>query len=107
MIEAFFKEVAESGTVWTIRDEGGFPTSTNAAGETTLPFWSTKSRAQNVIDNVSSYQNFRTEPLALTNFIEAWLPGMKDDGLFVGLNWYGKRATGYNLTPSEILDRLA
>jgi hypothetical protein len=32
---------------------------------------------------------------------------MEKDGLVVGLNWSGKRATGYDIGPAEVLARIA
>ncbi|WP_081724602.1 DUF2750 domain-containing protein [Asticcacaulis sp. YBE204] len=102
----FFLDVAKSNTVWTIRDKGGFPTSTNLSGETAMPFWSTENRAKIVIANVEAYQGFSPHQLTLPEFQDRWLPGMEADGLKVGLNWTGKCATGYDLTPSEVQERL-
>lgn len=44
--------------------------------------------------------------LPLTEWRERWLPGLARDGLRVGLNWSGARATGYDYTPEEVLARL-
>ncbi|WP_342430116.1 DUF2750 domain-containing protein [Neobacillus sp. FSL H8-0543] len=56
---AFIKEIIEHRKVWTIRDEGGIPTSTNIDGETSMPFWSLKSRAEKIIENVTAYNGFQ------------------------------------------------
>lgn len=104
--DAFFTEVAESGSVWTIRDADGFPTSTSASGEQTMPFWSKESRARKVIDGVPAYREFEPFELNLGEFVANWLPGLDGDGLFVGLNWYGDRATGYNFPPAQVRERL-
>jgi len=104
--EIFFAEVTEGGSVWAIRDLAGFPTSTSASGEIAMPFWSKKSRAEKIIEGVKAYSNFEPFELSLAEFIENWLPGLEGDGLFVGLNWYGKRATGYNSSPADVCERL-
>jgi hypothetical protein len=49
---SFIKEIIKHCKVWTIKDEGGIPTSTNIDGETSMPFWSLKSRAEKIIENV-------------------------------------------------------
>ncbi|WP_428429278.1 DUF2750 domain-containing protein [Pararhizobium sp.] len=103
----FFDEIVAHGTVWSIRDDDGFPTSTSPLGETAMPFWSSDSRAQKVIDNVSAYRGFKTSRLALSEFVDRWLPGLERDGLFVGINWSGKRATGYDMTPETVRNRIA
>ena len=32
--------------------------------------------------------------------------GLEDDGLYVGGNWTGKRATGYDLKSKEVFERI-
>jgi hypothetical protein len=36
--DAFVSEVLDGAQVWGIKDKGGVPTSTNASGETVMPF---------------------------------------------------------------------
>ncbi len=104
--DAFVSEALAARKVWAIRDEAGFPTSTNPSGEIAMPFWSSESRARKITDNVSAYKGFEPTPIDLVAFIERWLPGLEKDGLRCGLNWSGARATGYDLRPSEVLARL-
>lgn len=104
--DAFVAEVVKKRLVWGIRDKGGFPTSTNASGEVAMPFWSSEAGALAVIDAVAAYRNFEPVPIGLSEFVERWLPGLERDGLRCGLNWAGKRATGYDLTPTAVLARL-
>jgi hypothetical protein len=103
---AFVTEVAAGHEVWTIRDSGGFPTSTNASGQTAMPFWSKESRAQRVIDTIPRYRAFQTERLTLAEFVENWLPGLEGDGLLAGLNWSGARAIGYDMSPGDVRARI-
>ncbi len=103
---AFFDEVVVTREVWTIRDEGGFPTSTNASGETAMPFWSKESRALALTKKVHAYRGFKPERLSLDQFVKAWLPGLEKDGLFVGVNWAGQRGIGYDMSPKDVLARL-
>lgn len=104
--DAFVSEVLNSGLVWSVADKNGFPTSTNASGETGTPFWSSEARAKSIITTVPAYRNFQPEPIPLPAFIERWLPGLEKDGLYCGLNWSGERATGYDLSPADLLARL-
>ncbi len=103
---AFVSEALAADKVWGIRDEAGFPTSTNASGEIAMPFWSSEGRAKKITESVSAYGGFEPTPIELTAFVERWLPGLEKDGLCCGLNWSGERATGYDLKPSELLARL-
>ncbi|MDI2588533.1 DUF2750 domain-containing protein [Psychrobacillus sp. NEAU-3TGS] len=45
---AFIREVLEYQKVWTIKDDQGFPSFTNNNGETAMPFWSLKTRAEKI-----------------------------------------------------------
>ena len=71
-----------------------------------MAFWSKRSRAQRIIDNVPAYSAFEVEEIELGRWREEWLPGLKRDGLLVVLNWSGKRATGYDLPPDDVLSNL-
>lgn len=55
---AFVSEVLNGAQVWGIRDKDGFPTSTNASGETAMPFWSSENRAMSIIKSVPAYCDF-------------------------------------------------
>ena len=99
---AFRKEALSHGVVWGIRDAEGFPAPRNPDGERAMPFWSLRSRAQKVIETVPAYAGFEPVELRLKDFTSRWLPGLETDGLLVGLNWSGARATGYDCTPSEL-----
>jgi hypothetical protein len=98
----FYREVAKSRVVWTIRDAGGFPAPANSEGVRTQPFWSSKDRAQRVIENVPAYNGFEPVDIPWATFVDRWVPGLERDGLRAGVNWSGDRATGYDIRPSEL-----
>lgn len=104
--EIFYKEVAESGVVWTIRDDAGFPTSTNRSNEAAMPFWSSETRARLTIETVASYRDFTPHQLTLEVFRDRWLVGLEKDALRVGINWSGDRATGFDVAPADVRRRL-
>lgn len=72
-----------------------------------MPFWSKESRAQRVIATVDAYQGFRTKVISVGEWERRWLPGIASDGFLVGLNWSGQRASGFDLSPDQVLARLA
>ncbi len=104
---AFFVEVVRTGRLWTVRDDGGYPAPMDADGRRAAPFWSSEARVRRVIANVPAYVAFVPDELDLTTWRTRWLPGLQRDGLLVGLNWTGPRATGYDFTSDEVLARLA
>ncbi|MGO4452761.1 DUF2750 domain-containing protein [Arthrobacter sp. RAF14] len=101
---AFYREVIEHQEVWTVRDQNGFPAPEGSDGHRTMPFWSLLSRAERVITSVPAYRDFELISLPLKRWMEAWLPGLDRDGILVGLNWSGLRATGFEMPPLTVLD---
>jgi hypothetical protein len=98
----FYREVAESGVVWAIRDEGGYPAPKGDEGRRAMPFWSSRARAERIIATVPAYSAFEPVALSWAEFATKWVPGLERDGLRVGVNWSGSRATGYDVEPSQV-----
>ncbi|MFE5409972.1 DUF2750 domain-containing protein [Microbacterium sp. NPDC056569] len=103
---AFFTELGADGSVWTIEDDAGIPAPVGATGERAMPFWSRKSRALSVIATAPAYAGFRPRQISRAEFESRWLPGLAEDGLLIGVNWAGERATGYELSVDDFLARL-
>ncbi|MGJ9424057.1 DUF2750 domain-containing protein [Aeromicrobium sp. CF3.5] len=104
---AFYEEVLRIGEVWVIRDSGGFPAPENADGQRAVPFWSLRSRAEKVIRAAVAYVDFTPESIPLDVWRERWLVGLAKDGIFVGLNWSGERASGFDLPATEVAENLS
>jgi hypothetical protein len=100
--DAFYREVATHGFVWGIRDAGGFPAPLNTDGKRAMPFWSLESRALAVVNGVPAYKGFSPYPIEWAVFRERWVPGLTKDGLLVGINWSGSRASGFDVEPIEM-----
>ncbi len=101
---AFWRDVARQRRVWTLRDAQGFPAPPNGDGQRTMPFWSSASRVERVIRSVPAYAGFTPHELTWEEFRDHWLPGLARDGVRVGVNWSGPRATGYDCSPAEIAE---
>lgn len=104
---AFYDEALREGSVWTIRDSAGYPAPLNPDGERVQPFWSRRSRAERIVAEVPAYAGFVVEELPLERFRERWLTGLERDGIRVGLNWSGTRATGYDVAAADVERNLA
>jgi hypothetical protein len=98
----FYREVAEGRVVWTVRDAAGYPAPQTQSGRRAQPFWSTRSRVERVIKSVPAYAGFSPEEISWETFCSSWIPGLTRDGLLVGVNWSGARATGYDIEPAEL-----
>jgi hypothetical protein len=102
----FYSEVAKSGVVWSIKDEAGFPAPVCTDGKRTMPFWSSESRARSVIENVPAYKGFKPIAITWSDFSARWVPGLTKDGLLAGVNWSGKRASGFDVQPEKLRENV-
>jgi hypothetical protein len=100
---AFYREVAANRSVWTIRDDAGFPAPATAARQRAQPFWSSRQRAERVIASVPAYATFGVVQIPWDDFLARWAPGLKRDGILVGMNWSGERATGYDVDSEAVV----
>lgn len=103
----FFSEAVSGQAVWSIADDQGHPAPVSGDGKRSIPFWSKESRAARVVDHVDAYRDFKVVRIDLDAWKSRWLPGMTEDGLLVGLNWSGERATGFDVEPADAKQRLA
>ena len=99
---AFYREVAKTRTVWTVRDEGGFPAPLTSDGRRAQPFWSSRSRVERIIKTVPAYAVFEPYELSWEDYCKTFVPSLMKDGIKVGVNWSGKRAVGYDLEPERL-----
>jgi hypothetical protein len=104
---AFYREVLRDREVWTVRDEGGYPAPLVADGVRSQPFWSRRSRAERIVAQVPAYSGMHVVGISYGDWVEKWLPGLHKDGVLVGLNWCGRRATGYDVAADDVLRSLA
>lgn len=99
---AFRREVPREGRVWSIRDAAGHPAPRDETGSRAMPFWSKRSRAERIVGAVAAYRGFDIVEIPVRDWLDSWLPGLRGDGLLVGVNWAGTRATGFDLTPDQV-----
>lgn len=104
---AFYREVAESRKVWTIRDAGGYPAPKGTSGKRAQPFWSSRSRVETIISTVPAYAGFTPEEISWDEFCSAWAPGLTRDSFHVGVNRSGKRAVGFDMAPDQVVRNVA
>jgi hypothetical protein len=100
---AFRREATQDGQVFTIRDGAGFPAPADTDGRRAVPFWSKPTRAERVVAHVDAYRGFEIVPVSVQEFLGGWLSSLERDGLLVGVNWAGSRASGFDLTPTQVI----
>jgi hypothetical protein len=71
-----------------------------------MPFWSSQRRAERIVETVPAYAGMSIVEVPVDDFRERWLPGLARDGIRVGLNWTGVRATGFDEVAAEVVKRL-
>ena len=104
--QAFYREVAAARALWTIRDDGGYPTPLERSGGRAVPFWSSERRALTVIRRAAAYKGFVPVRIEWDVFCSRWLPGLLQDHVLAGVNWSGSRATGYDVDPRELRENV-
>ncbi len=100
---AFYREVATTRVVWTVRDKDGFPAPITSSGKRAQPFWSSRSRAERIIKSVPGYSGFEPFEVSWDEFCKKWVPSLSKDGILIGVNWSGKYARGYDLEPEQLV----
>ena len=66
-----------------------------------------RTRVERTTATVPAYAGFEPIEIRLNVFRSRCLPGLEGDGLRVGLNWSGERATGYNVAGPAVEENLA
>jgi hypothetical protein len=100
---AFYRDVAAHRMMWTLHNEKGFPTARTSGGEYAVPFWSTLLRVQLITRVVPAYAGYEPFAVSWENFVTKWSPDLSKNKLKVGVNWSGKKATGYDLEPTRLV----
>jgi len=100
--QLFIDQILETGEVWGIvQDEGcAMCESTEDESKTVLPFWSEKELAEMHCEG--DWQEYQTEKIDLQEFVESWLPGMKEDNFLLGPNW-NSGLQGLEIEPAELI----
>jgi hypothetical protein len=101
---AFFREVAESATVWFVRDDRGSPVPETGNGKRAFPYWSSDARARRAADIWGA--GLRPVSMPLDAWRDTALPDLAADDCLVGINWTGPRLVGWEFTVAETLNRL-
>ncbi|MGM7775889.1 DUF2750 domain-containing protein [Arthrobacter sp. KNU-44] len=102
----FYEEIVKNGEVLGIRDAVGIPAPVSGDGERSMPFWSLRSRAEQVIANIPAYGGFEPMAIPFDVWRTRWIDGLEGDGILVGLNWTGARASGHEFGAAEVRIRL-
>lgn len=71
-----------------------------------LPVWSSRSRAEKVVANVSGFRGLQVLGMPWSEFEKAQLAQLAKQGILLGVNWAGKGANGYELPPTMVAESI-
>ena len=67
-----------------------------------VPFWSSRSRLDRVQTLHPKYRNYMVDEISLDQFLTKTLSQFREEQIRVGVNWSGRRLTGYDLTADDL-----
>ncbi|MBK7582654.1 MAG: DUF2750 domain-containing protein [Myxococcales bacterium] len=102
----FYEQVVREGHVFTFLSDDAFLVFPMPDGET-VPFWSSLSRLKTIQRAHPKFRAYAFDDIALDTFLDKVIPQLADEGLRVGVNWSGKRLTGYDIAPAELRENLS
>lgn len=81
----FLKKIADCEEVWSLKDDDGWA-SLGLDEDIFFPVWAKAEFAELCISG--DWQGYRCEAIDIYDFLEEWLPGMKEDAIRVTVMWY-------------------
>jgi len=100
-IHDFIEQAIETGVVWGLQHPDGWALSPSSDDDDVLvlPLWSREADAAAcATDDWSAYA---ATPIDLDDLLEAWLPGLMEDGYRAGVNW-DAQLEGLEVPPLEL-----
>ena len=95
----FIKKVVDFEEIWGLYNEG-WATTEDDKGRILIPFWPKKEFAEACA--IGEWGNYKPIAIGLDEFIEKWLPGMKEDGNLPSIFWNNIDST---VVENDILKR--
>lgn len=99
----FREQVARDGRVFTFFDDGYLVFRVD--GKEVIPFWSSRSRLEQIQKRNVKYTAYSIKELPLREFMN-WLPKLQKEGVYIGANWSGQRLTGYDVSPNDLISAI-
>ena len=103
--ERFIEEVIELEVVWNLQSDEGFAIceSDEFDDKQVMPFWSREKDAK--IACSEDWAGYYPNPIRFDDFVDAWLHGMHDDEIYVGINW-SEALEGVEIEPVILIEDL-
>ena len=97
----FYEQAVHDERVFTFTSERSclvFP----MAEREVMPFWSSRSRMEIIQKQHPKYSNYSIIEIPLAKFLNETMPHLETDNLNVGVNWAGRRLTGYDIPVKDL-----
>ncbi len=103
--ERFIDQANELEIVWNLQSNDGFAIceSSEFDDNQVMPFWSLENDAQAAC--VDDWKHYKPNPVRIDDFIDAWLHGMDEDEMYVGINW-SSELEGAEIEPVMVIEDL-
>jgi Protein of unknown function (DUF2750) len=98
----FYAKTLREQVVCTVRDVGCFPAPPGDDGRRGQPFWSWRSRIEQIVRPGSVDAGMQQFEINLVEWRKRWLPGLERDGVVVRVSWSGDRASGFDVEPADV-----
>lgn len=81
----FLKKIADYGELWSLKDDDGWVTLGQEEDDCFFPVWPKQEFAELCISE--DWQDCKCEAIDIDEFLEDWIPGLKEDGIRVTIMW--------------------
>ena len=94
--ERFLYHLNRFDVIYGLRNADGFVTTNSSDGKSAVMLvWSDRDTAQGIAD--TKLKGSEVHEISLYDFMFSWIPGMRQDGVMLGINWSAE-AAGLELT---------
>lgn len=100
----FIRKVAEFEEVWGIYHDNGWAILSDNENRIVVPFWPEEAFAQLCCSE--QWEGYTPKLIALPDFIDKWLPGMKKDNRFANIFYIPGTKTGTIISPDILAEDL-
>jgi hypothetical protein len=97
----FYKQFVTGGKVFTFDDGNGYVVFPVRDLEV-IPLWSSRSRCLKIQELQAKYARWTISEQTLQEFLAKTLPLLEEEEIQVGINWSGKRLTGYDVSVADV-----
>lgn len=90
--------------MWTVRDIKGEVIFESNRGTKIKPLWSKITRVEKIIKTIPGFSDLEPVEISWSEFEKELAPKLKEKNIFVGVNWSGKKLTGYDMSAFQLIE---